>query len=343
MNHIADTTTGYVRLSLDAKAAIKVGPYSRGGLNRRRTAACDHDFAPEYVLKLFGILLPAYDRLWFFFTEGAISPDFMVDQLLWLWPEIRRTYHPHALVLNMDNGPDTNSHRTQLIKRLVEFARRQYVSLELAYYPPYHSKYNAIERVWGIVENHWNGELLDSREKVLDLFEWTCGARLLYNYNWVGGVSHDLPDGFTRAARDLLREFDAVTIPELIDLIIGNRIFIKRLADVGVCSPELAISYDLTGPNLRGSGAARDVPTGPNRRSAPRRAAGSARPSTRSLPARTRPGRWAATPSSAVSRSTPARRSDRWRWASPARAPTPACPPGSGSTPRCRGGPGERG
>jgi NADH-quinone oxidoreductase subunit D len=101
--------------------------------------------------------------------------------------------------------------------------------------------------------------LLRDREKVLDLFEWTCGARLLYNYNWVGGVSHDLPDGFVRAARDLLREFDAVTIPELIDLIIGNKIFIKRLAEVGVCSPELAISYDLTGPNLRGSGLPRDL------------------------------------------------------------------------------------
>ena len=48
--------------------------------------------------------------------------------------------------------------------------------------------------------------LLRDREKVLDLFEWTCGARLLYNYNWIGGVSHDLPDGFARATRDLLRE-----------------------------------------------------------------------------------------------------------------------------------------
>ena len=101
--------------------------------------------------------------------------------------------------------------------------------------------------------------LLRDREKVLDLFEWTCGARLLYNYNWVGGVSHDLPDGFTRAARDLLREFDSVTYPELVNLIITNKIFVKRLADVGVCSPEMAISYDLTGPNLRGSGLARDL------------------------------------------------------------------------------------
>jgi NADH-quinone oxidoreductase subunit D len=101
--------------------------------------------------------------------------------------------------------------------------------------------------------------LLRDREKVLDLFEWTCGGRLLYNYNWVGGVSHDLPEGFLKAARHFLREFDAITFPELVDLLIGNKIFIKRTAGVGVCPVDLAISFDLTGPNLRGSGLARDL------------------------------------------------------------------------------------
>jgi NADH-quinone oxidoreductase subunit D len=101
--------------------------------------------------------------------------------------------------------------------------------------------------------------LLRDREKILDLFEWTCGARLLYNYNWVGGVSHDLPDGFIRAARVFLREFEAVTHPEAMDLLMGNKIFIKRTAEVGVCPPELAVSYDLTGPNLRGSGLKKDL------------------------------------------------------------------------------------
>src|SRR2546427_6120036 len=96
--------------------------------------------------------------------------------------------------------------------------------------------------------------LLRDREKILDLFEWTCGARLLYNYNWVGGVSHDLPDGFISATRRFLREFEAVTHPELMSLLIANKIFIKRTASIGVVSRELAISYDLTGPNLRGSG-----------------------------------------------------------------------------------------
>jgi NADH-quinone oxidoreductase subunit D len=101
--------------------------------------------------------------------------------------------------------------------------------------------------------------LLRDREKILDLFEWTCGARLLYNYNWVGGLSHDLPDGFVRACRQFLREYESVTHPELMDLLIGNKIFIKRTAGVGVCSPELAMSYDLTGPNIRGSGVRYDL------------------------------------------------------------------------------------
>jgi len=62
-----------------------------------------------------------------------------------------------------------NSHRTQFIKRIVDFVYSYAVNIKLAYYPPYHSKYNPIERVWGVLENHWNGEILYSIEKVLGL------------------------------------------------------------------------------------------------------------------------------------------------------------------------------
>jgi NADH-quinone oxidoreductase subunit D len=101
--------------------------------------------------------------------------------------------------------------------------------------------------------------LLRDREKILDLFEWTCGARLLYNFNWVGGVSHDLPEGFVPAARKMAQFFLDVTHPELLTLLIGNQIFVKRTAGIGVVTPELAFSFDLTGPNLRGSGVPRDL------------------------------------------------------------------------------------
>jgi Rhodopirellula transposase DDE domain len=53
------------------------------------------------------------------------------------------------------------------MKRLVEFAQRSHLSIRLAYYPPYHSKYNPIERCWGILEQHWNGALLDSVDAVI--------------------------------------------------------------------------------------------------------------------------------------------------------------------------------
>lgn len=96
------------------------------------------------------------------------------------------------------------------------------------------------------------------REKVLDLFEWLCGARLLYNYNWVGGVSHDIPDGFEAKTREFLTQFEPV-IAELDKLLSYNKIFLERTADVGIISEEQALSHNVTGPNLRGSGIAWDL------------------------------------------------------------------------------------
>lgn len=96
------------------------------------------------------------------------------------------------------------------------------------------------------------------REKILDLFEWTCGARLLYNYNWVGGLSHDIPDGFVEKTRQFLAEFEPI-IAEQNELLSFNKIFIERTAGVGILSEELALSYNVTGPNLRGSGVSWDL------------------------------------------------------------------------------------
>jgi NADH-quinone oxidoreductase subunit D len=96
------------------------------------------------------------------------------------------------------------------------------------------------------------------REKILDLFEWICGARLLYNYNWVGGVSHDIPEGFVEKTRQFLTEFEPV-IAEENELLSFNKIFIERTAGVGILSEELALSYNVTGPNLRGSGVSWDL------------------------------------------------------------------------------------
>lgn len=92
-----------------------------------------------------------------------------MDCLEQWWQDRREHYgHIRELVINLDNGPELASGRTQFIKRLVEFADRYDLRIRLVYYPPYHSKYNPIERCWGILENHWNGTLLESVETALN-------------------------------------------------------------------------------------------------------------------------------------------------------------------------------
>ena len=158
-----------LRLSIDTKATIKIGPYSRGGYNRHGATAADHDFEPEAIIKLFGIFIPQIDENHFYFTRSNVTADFMVDALQDLWPRIKQQVDPHTIVINADNGPENSSHRTQFIKRIVEFAQSKKIDVSLAYYPPYHSKYNPVERVWGVLEKHWNGQLLDSIDKVIGL------------------------------------------------------------------------------------------------------------------------------------------------------------------------------
>jgi len=86
-----------------------------------------------------------------------------INRLSKRFPNVQR------LVINADNGPESSGQRTQWLKRLVDFSDVARVHVELAYYPPYHSKYNPIERLWGVLENHWRGELLTSTEKILGL------------------------------------------------------------------------------------------------------------------------------------------------------------------------------
>lgn len=96
------------------------------------------------------------------------------------------------------------------------------------------------------------------RERILDLFEMLCGARLLYSYIWVGGLSHDLPVGWVEKAYEFLDYFEP-QVEEYNNILTFNKIFIERTADVGVLPQEVAISYGVTGPNLRGSGVKWDL------------------------------------------------------------------------------------
>ena len=165
----ADAGTDTLRICMDAKAKIKIGSFSRGGYNCVQVFANDHDFKSEAEVVPFGIFLPKADDLFLYFATSKITADFIVDTLEHWWSGIKSDFPKvTTLMIHQDNGPENNSHRTQFIKRIVEFADKSQLRIRLAYYPPYHSKYNPVERCWGVLENHWNGSLLDSIDTVIN-------------------------------------------------------------------------------------------------------------------------------------------------------------------------------
>ena len=158
-----------LRISLDTKASVKIGDFSRGGKSRQPQKAADHDFETNTALTPFGILLPESGESHLWFSEGKITADFMVDRLAEMMPRWQKKRPFTELLINADNGPENSGRRTQWLKRLVDLADEHQITIKLAYYPPYHSKYNPVERLWGVLENHWRGELLSTVEKTLGL------------------------------------------------------------------------------------------------------------------------------------------------------------------------------
>jgi transposase len=169
INAQADADPDSLRLSMDCKAVLKIGEFSRGGRSRQAQKALDHDFEPSTKMTPFGIFLPQYSQSFLSFTEGSATADFMIDSLVRIWPRILKEHAPKRLVINLDNGPENSTSRTQWISRLVDFSIANKIEIQLAYYPPYHSKYNPVERLWGILENHWSGQIIDSVQKALGL------------------------------------------------------------------------------------------------------------------------------------------------------------------------------
>ncbi|WP_293083222.1 MULTISPECIES: transposase [unclassified Moorena] len=179
-NQAADADPKTLRISIDSKAKVKIGNLSRGGKARTLEAlkADDHDDHWQAVLVPFGILDVLGHQLSIYFGQSAETSDFIVDCLEAWWQEHQGDYPGiEALAIDLDGGSAVRSNRTQFIKRMVQFVQTTGLRVHLIYYPPYHSKYNPIERCWATLENYWNGSLLNSIE---DALQWAA------NMTWNG-------------------------------------------------------------------------------------------------------------------------------------------------------------
>ena len=161
---------GVKRLSIDCKATVKLGAFSRGGKTRGEYKASDHDLGGTEKYIPCGIVEEDTAQLYITFGSSAKTSDFIVDTLTAWWRGLRVQEQRaiEQLQLKMDNGPESSGVRTQFLHRLVQVVDTIGKPIQLLYYPPYHSKYNPIERCWGILELHWNGTQLRDAETMLE-------------------------------------------------------------------------------------------------------------------------------------------------------------------------------
>jgi Rhodopirellula transposase DDE domain len=158
------------RLSVDCKATVQIGDVSRGGLPRGDAKACDHDLGCKEKYIPCGIVDEDVGSLHVTFGSSSKTSDFIVETLKAMWDAVdeQEKATTSLLQIKMDNGAESSGVRTQFLHRMVEFCDEINKPIQLLYYPPYHSKYNPIERCWGILELHWNGTKLIDVETMLE-------------------------------------------------------------------------------------------------------------------------------------------------------------------------------
>jgi hypothetical protein len=157
-------------LSIDGKATVPIGEVSRGGLTRGDNQAWDHDLGLHEKYIPCGIVDEDTGELRILFGSSYKTSDFIVDALEARWAawDAQERATTELVQIKMDNGPESSGIRTQFLHRMVQFADHIGKPVQLLYYPPYHSKYNPIERCWGILELHWNGTKLINVETMLE-------------------------------------------------------------------------------------------------------------------------------------------------------------------------------
>ena len=230
MNALADTEPETMRISIDTKATVNVCEYSRRGRSRgvKAVKALDYEMCPKEKLIAGGILEPATGKSFLFFGTSYKDSDFIVDGFLLWWEERKHELCGlKNLLINADNGPRCSGRRTQFLLRLIEFADMTGLSIRVIYYPPYHSRYNAIERYWAGLEKSWNGYLLDTAQTVVKgagKFFWKglrAVTRLLDSpykkgIKVCGNEKSDLEKRLQRSTD--LRWWDITIFPKLVDL-----------------------------------------------------------------------------------------------------------------------------
>lgn len=183
-------------ISIDDKNRKKIGNISDNGYSWFNRQALDHDTNFNCTVVPFGILDLKTNETFVYCNKGSSTANFKVDCIENYLVNKQKKYNIKRLIIFLDNGPENSSRRTLWMKCLIDLANKYNVSIELVYYPPYHSKYNPIERYWARLQLSWSGLIINTVDKLIEIINkvnWKgiYTQAILVNKEYKKGISID--------------------------------------------------------------------------------------------------------------------------------------------------------
>ena len=208
---ISKSSDNVAVISIDDKNRKKIGNISDNGYSWLKRKALDHDTNFDCSMALFGVLDLKTDETFVYCNKGSSTAEFKVNCIEDYLVYKKERYNINRLIIFLDNGPENSSRRTLWIKNLIDLAKKHNISIELAYYPPYHSKYNMIERYWARLQLSWNGLIINTIDNLIEIINKVTWKGIktqtkLITKEYKKGISINKDDIETLEKRHVYRE-----------------------------------------------------------------------------------------------------------------------------------------
>ena len=198
-------------ISIDDKNRKKIGNISDNGYSWFNRRALDHDTNFNCTIVPFGILDLKTNETFVYCSKRSSTANFKTDCIDDYLMKKKELFNIKRLIIFLDNGPENSSIRTLWIKRLIDLAKKYNISIELVYYPSYHSKYNSIERYWARLQLSWSGLIINTTDKLIETINKVTWKEVktvatLVTKEYKKGISIDKNDIKTLEKKHVYRE-----------------------------------------------------------------------------------------------------------------------------------------
>ncbi len=183
LDEVKHSDGSIIGLSIDDKTSKYIGDLNDNGKSWKEKETLDHDTNPDAVVKPFGIMNIETKETNVYCTTSNSTAEYKVNCLREYIKLLLICTTVTKIIIFLDNGPENSSRRKLWMYNIIKLAIELNITIELVYYPPYHSKYNKIEHFWGVLQKTWSRLIIDTFDKLIGAINGT-------RYNKINAKGH---------------------------------------------------------------------------------------------------------------------------------------------------------